>query len=52
MPMRRRKVASESLLKVAVSWLKTVSSPRVGRSDRNNSRSSDVLPAPDGPVRN
>ena len=52
MPMRRRSVASESLLKVEVSWLKTVSRPRVGRSERNNSRSSDVLPAPEGPVRN
>ena len=52
MPMRRRKVASKSLLSVAVSWLKTVSRPRVGRSDRNNIRSSDVLPAPEGPVRN
>ena len=52
MPMRRRSVASESLLSVAVSWSNTVIRPRVGRSDRNNSRSSDVLPAPDGPVRN
>ena len=26
--------------------------PRVGRSDRNNSLSSEVLPAPEGPVRN
>ena len=26
--------------------------PRVGRSDRNSIRSSEVLPAPEGPVRN
>ena len=52
MPMRRRKVAIESLLKVEVSWSKTVISPRVGRSDRNSRRNSEVLPAPDGPVRN
>src|SRR6476646_11410246 len=29
-----------------------LTSPRVGRSDRNSSRSSEVLPAPEGPVRN
>ena len=29
-----------------------LTSPRVGRSDRNKSRSSEVLPAPEGPVRN
>ena len=29
-----------------------VISPRVGLSDRNSSRSSEVLPAPEGPVRN
>ena len=34
------------------SWPNMLIRPRVGRSDRNSSRSSEVLPAPDGPVRN
>ena len=37
---------------VATSWPNTVMSPRVGRIDRNIRRSSEDLPAPDGPVRN
>ena len=32
-------------------WPNTKISPRVGLSDMNSSRSSEVLPAPDGPVR-
>ena len=51
-PMRRRSVASASLLSVAMSWPNRVISPRVGRSDRNSRRSSELLPAPEGPVRN
>ena len=35
-----------------MSWPNRLTSPRVGRSDRNSSFSSEVLPAPDGPVRN
>ena len=43
MPMRRRSVASASLLSVAMSWPNRVISPRVGRSERNRSRSSERL---------
>ena len=38
--------------RVATSWPKTLISPRVGRSARKRRRISDVLPAPEGPVRN
>ena len=44
--------ASASLFSVAISWPNSVISPRVGRSARNSRRSSEVLPAPEGPVRN
>ena len=47
-PQRRQ----PSLLRVAISCSNSVIRPRVGRSDRNSMRSSEVLPAPDGPVRN
>jgi hypothetical protein len=36
----------------AMSWPNRLTRPRVGRSDRNSSFSSEVLPAPEGPVRN
>ena len=52
MPIRRRKVDSASLLSTATSWPNSVISPRVGRIERNRSRSNEVLPAPEGPVRN
>src|SRR5262249_21034898 len=45
-------LASASLLRVATSWPNSVTSPRVGRSDRNSRRKSELLPAPDGPVMN
>src|SRR5262245_46821508 len=50
--MRRRKVASESFESVEMSCPNTVIKPRVGFSDKNKRRSKEVLPAPDGPVRN
>ena len=52
MPMRRRSTASASFGMVAMSLPNSVISPRVGRSVMNNRRSSVLLPAPDGPVRN
>src|SRR5262245_4040955 len=52
MPMRRRSVASASALRVAISWPNREISPRVGRCARNRRRRSEVLPAPEGPVRN
>src|SRR5262249_9935643 len=45
-------LASASLLRVATSWPNRVTSPRVGRSDRNSRRKSELLPAPEGPVMN
>ena len=51
-PTRRRSVASESLESVATSWSNSEIKPRVGLSERYSSRSSEVLPAPEGPVRN
>ena len=35
-----------------MSWPNSVTSPRVGRIERNSSRNSEDFPAPDGPVRN
>ena len=52
MPMRRRIAATSSGASPVTSRPNTDTSPRVGFSDRNRSRSSEVLPAPDGPVRN
>ncbi len=48
-PAHRRQVA---LASEAASRSKTVIRPRVGFMDRKKRRISDVLPAPDGPVRN
>ena len=50
MPMRRRRVDTASRDNVATSWPNWVINPRVGSSDRNSRRSSEVLPAPEGPV--
>src|SRR6201999_387295 len=52
MPIRLRRSAISSLPSSETSWPNRLTRPRVGRSDRNNSRNSEVLPAPEGPVRN
>ena len=43
---------ARSAATVAASLLKMRTLPRVGRSDRKSRRSSEVFPAPDGPVTN
>ena len=50
--MRRRTPVSFVASSVAASLSKIVMRPRVGFSDSSISRSSVVLPAPEGPVRN
>src|SRR5258708_19535766 len=52
MPIRLRKLAISSLPSSETSWPNRLTSPRVGRIEPNSNRSSEVLPAPDGPVRN
>src|SRR5213078_3227250 len=52
MPIRLRRSAISSLASSETSWPNRLTRPRVGRSDRNSSLNSEVLPAPDGPVRN
>src|SRR5246127_2960767 len=52
MPIRLRKFATSSLDNSDKYWPNKLTNPRVGRSDRNNSFKSDVLPAPEGPVKN
>ena len=51
MPMRRRSCARRDALMRLTSWPNMWIWPRVGCSDMNRSRSSEVFPAPDGPVR-
>ena len=51
-PIRRRSAGTTLRGTVAASLLKIRTLPRVGRSERKSRRSSDVLPAPDGPVTN
>ena len=50
--MRRRRPVSWSLEIVETSSPNSDTSPRVGFTESRISRSSVVLPAPDGPVRN
>ena len=51
MPMRRRSCARFAGVTRAMSWPSTWIAPRVGWIDMKSSRSSDVLPEPEGPVR-
>ena len=49
----RRRIGGSSWREMRETSLpKSVISPRVGFSERKSSRSSVVLPAPEGPVRN